>query len=160
MTYDLLDSTTLGTTAASVTFSAISQDYRDLIVVFSGTGGGSLTKINFNGDTGSNYSAVTAEGDGSSVRSLAFTSNTMFTANWGPTLNSTNIGNTIWQIMDYSATDKHKSVLIRGNLGVSGSATMTAGRWANTAAITSVVVAPDSGSFNSGSTFYLYGIAS
>ncbi len=69
-----------------------------------------------------------------------------------------NLSDAIAQIMDYSATDKHKTVLVRvGNVGNS-EVGANAGRWASTAAITSVRVAPNDGTFSSGSTFNLYGI--
>ena len=62
------------------------------------------------------------------------------------------------QIMDYSATDKHKSVLLRHSDSARQAAAYAA-RWANTAAITSMVLAPSSGTFSSGSSFALYGMA-
>jgi hypothetical protein len=63
------------------------------------------------------------------------------------------------QFMDYAQTDKHKTVLMRTNRA-GGGVSMIAGRWASTSAITSIVLAPDGGTFNTGSTFYLYGIVS
>ena len=60
--------------------------------------------------------------------------------------------------MDYSATDKHKTMLSRGGSSSFGVG-MNAGRWANTSAVTSVLVIGQSGlDFAAGSTFYLYGI--
>jgi hypothetical protein len=60
--------------------------------------------------------------------------------------------------MDYSVTDKQKTVLSRTNS--SFGTDITAGRWASTSAITSVTVYPSSGDFEIGSTFALYGIVS
>lgn len=61
--------------------------------------------------------------------------------------------------MDYSATDKHKTFLIR-----SGDATETwaiAGRWASTTAISSLkILDTASATFDVGTTFALYGIVS
>jgi hypothetical protein len=65
--------------------------------------------------------------------------------------------------LDYSATDKHKTTLTRsGYSDLSSVATVeaTAIRWANTAALTSIVFSTNVGSFSTGSTFALYGIAS
>ena len=59
--------------------------------------------------------------------------------------------------MDYSATDKHKTVLIRANHP--GETVACAGRWANTAAITSITINTAS-TFVIGSVFSLYGIVS
>jgi hypothetical protein len=61
----------------------------------------------------------------------------------------------IIQIMDYSATDKHKTVLIRNGLA-STFVNASANRWANTAAITTVSF--QVGTYGAGSTFNLYGV--
>jgi hypothetical protein len=68
------------------------------------------------------------------------------------------------QIMDYSANDKHKSILSRMNhLGSTDTATnASASRWANTAVVTSVTIFSGTGytqPFASGSTFSLFGVA-
>ena len=146
-TYRLIDSTILASSASSVTFSSITQDYRDLVLVVEATN--TTAFLRFNGDTGSNYAYVQMYGTGSSVASNSNTISSIYIANDG------GFGNI--QIMDYSATDKHKALLIRR--GTSTTFTMaTANRWANTAAITSVTISGLTASFNSGSTFYLYGI--
>ena len=76
-TYSTIATTTLGTAQSSVTFNSFSG-YTDIIVVCnlaisSGTGN---SKIQFNSDTGSNYSGTTVEGTGSSAVSSRYTSNT------------------------------------------------------------------------------------
>jgi hypothetical protein len=63
----------------------------------------------------------------------------------------------IANIMDYSATDKHKTILTRGN-GTSDAVIAFANRWANTAAVTSVAASTLTGTFNSGTTISLYGV--
>ena len=156
-TYDLLDSTTLTSSASSVTFSSISQDYRDLVLVFDAKTElyAGLWPIYFNSDTtASNYNRVFMRGDGSSTSSQTSNTSTFYSVN---TVN----GQNIMQIMDYSATDKHKTVLTRSNLPDSYVYAI-AGRWANTSAITSITL--ETGYVESpwatGSTFHLYGIAS
>jgi hypothetical protein len=63
------------------------------------------------------------------------------------------------QIMDYSATDKHKTILGRGN--ADGAYTIaTANRWANTSAVTSVTLYAAGDAWASGTTVSIYGIAS
>jgi hypothetical protein len=156
-TYTPLATVTLGSSASSVSFSSIPATYRDLVLVVSGTtstGAGAPTR--FNGDSGSNYSQVFAAGDGSSPFSSSGSGTSLeigfFTAN--PAMSIT-------QIMDYSATDKHKTVLVRyGSPASSNVTAMRAARWANTSAITSLAITLGSGSFLTGSTFNLYGIAS
>lgn len=152
---------TLGSSAATVSFTSISGSYRDLLLVSSVTGlAGSPVSAGafarFNSDSGSNYSTVYMYGNGSSTGSGTEATTTLF---WGafPAAG----GNHLFQILDYSATDKHKSVLGRAN-GNGASVWAHAGRWASTAAITSIVLtAPDYGTqtFNAGSTFMLYGVS-
>jgi hypothetical protein len=160
-TYTALATVTLGGTASSVTFSSIPATYRDLILVTSAKNASTTDtdnlNIRFNGDTGSNYSYVqmfgigsdsggTGSGTETNLRALLFSGST-----------KTYFANGVAQIMDYSATDKHKTVISRRD-SVDDYTVAVAGRWANTAAITSVVLTPVSGSLASGSTFNLFGV--
>ena len=158
-TYTALANITLGSSASSVTFSSIPATYRDLVLVIAGNATLQTNPtIQLNGDTGSNYSNVWMGGSGSAASSGSNSSNYNFAG-----AISTSESNNILQIMDYAATDKHKTTLVRGNaanstLGEAASA--WAGRWANTAAVTSVRFFLSSGTMNSGTTLALYGIAS
>jgi hypothetical protein len=155
MSYIALATTTLSSAAGSITFSSIPATYRDLILVANASSSfDDLGRVQFNGDTGSNYSSVIMFGDGSSAVSEAFTS----THIWTYRIGTTNRGTGILQIMDYAQTNKHKTVLAR--VGESGRmVSATAGRWANTNAITSVTWTPQGGNWTAGSTFSLYGVA-
>jgi hypothetical protein len=151
-TYTPLATVTLGSTASSVTFSNIPATYRDLILVTrnSMTLGYSLY-LRFNNDTAANYSAVRMFNSGNSA----------FSDNAAPAElgfnTTTNIG--IANIMDYSATDKHKSYLTRwGNADGTSYVQAYAARWANTAAINTLNIAPSLGLITAGSTFSLYGV--
>ena len=150
-TYFPLANITLGSSASSVTFSSIPATYRDLVLVssISVTAGGNAT-ISFNGDTGANYSRVYMLGTGSSAISGSDTSRQFTQVTTG--LRTSNIT----QIMDYSATDKHKAVLVRDNNTTDG-VVGYAFRWANLSAITSITI---TASFASTATFALYGISS
>lgn len=156
-TYIPLATVTLATTATSVTFSSIPATYRDLIIVVNGTGSTSGEyRVRFNGDTGSNYISVYMYAP--TPQSGAAT-NTYLGASIGPTSPQP----TIFQVMDYSATDKHKTVLYRTGLVDSGATfyvSANAVRWASTTAITSCSFTMPSGSFNTGLTVNLYGIVS
>lgn len=153
-TYEPLETIVLDNAASSVTFFNISQDYRDLVVVINGTATGFESIIfQFNGDTtDANYANVLMYGDGASAGSTS--------GNGGKGgLIQTTLSNSIAQIMDYTATDKHKTFISRGN--VAGNQTRaTASRWANTSAITSIRFHVGAQSFNAGTTFELFGIAS
>ena len=152
-TYTPLANITLGSTAASVTFSSISQAYRDLVLVYSGTTSAVAGVIaRANGDSGNNYPLVRMIGNSSGTFSSATTTS------YFPMVFSGDPQTAfcVLQIMDYSATDKHKSALTRTTHTSQSVVEALASRWANTAAITSLAVS--GGTFNVGSTFALYGI--
>lgn len=155
-TYDLLDSVTLSSSASSVTFSSIDQSYRDLVLVAEAKFSASdYLGFRLNGDTGSNYSYVGMYGTGSAAGSQSGTFSAAFANGF---YGSTNVLGII-QIMDYTATDKHKPILTRGNH--SGVVNAWAQRYASTSAITSIQFYEiDGGNLLAGSTFYLYGVAS
>lgn len=60
------------------------------------------------------------------------------------------------QVMDYSATDKHKTSLIR--IDSTNTTSAIAQRWASTTAVNSLTFSIGSGVFAIGSTFSLYGV--
>ena len=159
-TYDLIASNVLSSSAASVTFSSIPATYRDLVLVVSGartssTGFG--IRIRFNADSGTNYSQVIMRGNGSTSTSNSSTEPYIYFDAWTTGAFGTGQSNAIFQIMDYSATDKHKTVLQR----VNNSALLTsaqAARWASTSAINEIYV--EGSDWASGTSFYLYGIVS
>jgi hypothetical protein len=153
-TYTPIASITLGSSASSVTFSSISADYRDLIFVWTGTQSvADDFRIYLNSDTGTNYSFVRARADGTDDSSESGSGESGLKVAAG-TFGSTS--SVIVQLMDYSATDKHKTALVRSN---SNNVAMLASRWADTSAITSVKAETESGNFSVGSTFSIYGIA-
>jgi hypothetical protein len=141
-----------------VTFSSIPATYRDLIVVVAGTTSGAVgVALRFNSDSGSNYSYVLMDGYGSGSGSSS-SSGSDTSMNMGVIGNGQS--NTIYQVMDYSATDKHKTALNRTNSESWGGVRAGAGRWANTSAITSVQVFTNGvNTFSSGTSFSLYGVA-
>jgi len=156
-TYTPLATKTLTATATSVTFSSIGQGFRDLVLVtVNSPSSGNYVQYNINGDLGANYPAVVMSGNGSTTYSATnnfpYADMTMGILAPGITI--------ISNFMDYSATDKHKTFISRGNLASSG-AGASAHRWANTSAITSISINQGGyGSFAIGSTFTLYGINS
>jgi len=152
-TYTQINSVTLASASSSVTFGSIPQNFRDLILTVDGTST-LLTNvyIRFNSDSGTSYSYVYAWGNGSSTESAASNLSSISQLGLGPSKS-----NSLLQIMDYSATDKHKACLVRANVGLSF-IQMAAERWANTSAITTLQIFPAQGVINSGTTFTLYGI--
>ena len=134
---------------ASVTFASIPATYRDLVLVVRNTSTVGVLLANFNNDTATNYTRVQMTGSGGTASSAADTRGNIRTANATNALQ-------ILQIMDYSATDKHKSVLVRTNRP--GEVAAYAQRWADTSAINEIDVTLTSGTFTG--TMGLYGIAS
>ena len=159
-TYIPLANITLGTAASSVTFSSIPATYRDLVLVVDcTTASNSGIEFRINADSGSNYSVVNMRGIPTTTASSATNTGTYLLTAFSQALAGQRY-NTIVQFMDYSATDKHKSVLIRTNYDNAASVEALAGRWASTSAMTSLLFRSNVGNFNVGSTFNLFGIAS
>ena len=156
-TYTPIATTTLGSATGSYTFSSIPQTYTDLVVVAQATisvAAGSV--VQFNGDTGNNYSYTYISGDGSSASSSRVTNNN-YIQTGGFQSNGTN-GAMITNILNYSNATTYKTLLSRENATFEVRAYV--GLWRNTAAITSITLFPTSGTYSTGSTFTLYGIAS
>jgi hypothetical protein len=154
-TYTPLATITLGSAAASVTFGSIPATYRDLILVLQGLANTSILSatMRLNGDTGSNYSYVFMTGTGSVAQSSAATDTRINVA----AISASSMSQTIFQLQDYSATDKHKALLIRTDVAGWGTRAGAA-RWANTSAVTSISIIIDGGSLTTGSTLSLYGV--
>ena len=159
MTYTLIDSVTLGSSASSVTFSSIDQSFGDLILTWETkvTASYSYVQVKLNADSGNNYSIVYMAGTGSTATSSSSSSGGFYpTQQTYPESTSTSFGNL--EFMDYSVTDKHKSILSRSN-NSSLATQASAFRWANTAAITTIEFATPLQTMAVGANFYLWGIA-
>jgi hypothetical protein len=157
--YTALANVTLGSNTSTVTFTSISQSYRDLVLVIEGRSTISENPtMRFNADTGSNYPMVNMYGTGSLARS-AGSGSAYFFIGYGVTFESAYRASAIINIMDYSATDKHKSVLIRDDNSVIATEAQ-AGRWASTAAVNSISCFFNFGAnWTTGTTFALYGVS-
>lgn len=157
--YVPLANVTLGSSAQSVTFSSISQSYRDLVLIgFSASASDPYIELQINGDTGNNYPAINMVGDGGSSFSQNLTTNYNYFDIAGA-LGSAAGFSFIINFMDYSATDKHKPVLWRA-VKASAGTLAEVGRWANTSAITNFKLDQYSTNvFAAGSTFALFGVS-
>jgi hypothetical protein len=164
-TYEPIATQTLSSATSSVTFSAIASTYTDLIVVcnnlFVASGTPNL-RVQFNSDTGANYSVTVLEDFQNTVYSRRQSSITGIDYGYYnyiyPTSTSTAPNSAIIQIMNYSNTTTNKTAIARVNNTYSGPITGV-GLWRNTSAITSVTVTNSSYvNFTVGSIFTLYGI--
>jgi len=150
-----LASITLQEASASVTFSGIPQNYRDLILVMNpAVAALTIPTYQINGLTSSIYSHVGAVGYASTTASYSGTE----TSGRLQQQQSVQVGQVIYtvQFMDYSTTDRHKLSLIRQSQS-NGDVSMTAGRIATLESITTIAISSGVNNFLSGSTFNLYG---
>ena len=152
-TYIALANTTLTGTDTEIDFASIPSTYRDLVLIIT-NGPTNDVYLQFNADTGSNYSWVWASGQSAGAQSNSASAQTKGYIGFEGS------GPHIVNIMDYSATDKHKTVLTRANAASNNITQMVATRWASTSAITSIKMVTDAANFPIGTTIALYGIIS
>lgn len=159
-TYTPIASVTLGSNATSVTFSSIPQTYTDLVLVtysvMSASGNTNFAKVN--SDSGSNYSYTVLNGNGSTARSARGSSQSVgliISSAYGQGTTNT----TITHFFNYANTTTNKTSLSRWNDASTGTE-LSVGLWRSTSAITTLDVVCNGGgvTFQSGSTFNLYGI--
>jgi hypothetical protein len=161
-TYTPIATQTLGSAAATVTFSSIPQGYTDLVLVVNGlvSSNSAAAWLGFNADTSSLYSSTRISGSGSTAASSRFTGRTN-SNNWyggsAAGLSSTNNNTVILQIQGYSNATTFKTWLSR----TAGLATETVvGLYRSTSPITTITLGMESAvTYSTGTTFSLYGIA-
>lgn len=158
-TYEPIATTTLSSAAADITFSSIGSGYTDLrLVVVATAAVADFANIQFNGDTGTNYSRTGLRGDGASTFSTRSTNSPRIS------VTNSNISTTIPALITVDifsyAGNTNKSVLATGSYDQNGSGSVdrSVGLWRNTAAITSIKFYLNSNNLNSGTTATLYGI--
>lgn len=154
-TYTPIANITLASTASSVTFTGIPQNYTDLVL----TASGSLTTetamtLRFNDDSANNYSISYLYGNGTSAIASSEGPQSVVDVFYMDD-NQSNTG--IAHIMNYANSTTKKTVISRA-AGTESLVISYVGLWQGTAAITSITVLLDAGSMNSGMTLNLYGI--
>ena len=162
-TYEPIATTTLGSAAASITLSSIPATYTDLrlVIVARGTTADNCS-IQFNNDTGTNYSETGLQGNGSAAASWRRTNVAyirLTNAAGLPTAANTFLMNT-YDIFNYAGST-YKTVLgVNSNdQNGSGDSGRLAGLWRSTSAITSIKIFTNFGAdFTIGTTATLYGI--
>jgi len=169
-TYTLISSQVLASSAASVTFSSIPATYTDLVVRASArdTGAGTTAWLQGKWNTStSGYSETYLTGNGSAAASGRVGSQTV----WGASgyISSDAAGNTASTfgsteiyIPNYAAaTAKPQSVFSVQESNSASTGVIISSMamlWNNTATISSILIQA-SGTFDIGSSFYLYGIS-
>jgi hypothetical protein len=163
-TFDPIATTTLGSTASSITFSSIPATYTDIRIVIVGRGGtGTGTNwdcyTRFNTDSGANYSTTVLSGSGSAASSFRITGDTgIYGLIPGPTSTAGAIGLVAVNVFSYAGST-YKTTLSECNQDLNGSGNVNriAGLWRNTAAITTISLHAQV-DFATGTTATLYGI--
>lgn len=160
--YDSISTVTVGAGGTStITFSSIPSTYQHLqIRAFAGnnTNVGNSTTIYFNSDTtNSNYNCHRLDGTGATISSGVETSPYAF---WYPG-SATYPSSTIIDILDYTNTNKNKTVRVLAGYDANGSGNvnMMSVLWRNTSAINTITIPSYSTSkWAQYSHFALYGI--
>ena len=166
--YELISTTVLGSSAASVTFSSLdtlAASYKHLQLRMTMRGQyasdpESYFWMRINGVTTNSYAAHYLQGNGSSVSSGALTNMAGMWFGWGTNNASTSkYGAAVVDILDFSQTTKNKTIRsLTGEIGASNSIALHSGFFNSTAAVTSVTVYQPKANIESGSRFSLYGL--
>jgi hypothetical protein len=169
--YELIESTILTGTQASVTFSGLgtySSTYKHLQVraTFRSTHAATDIPVNIqlNGITSASYSyhIMYTSGTGT-VSSFGAANNTSFylgNFSTGSTSTANIFGTSVIDLLDPYSTTKNKT--LRALSGVLGNSNITlgvnSGAFLNTASVTSLTIFPDTRSWAAGSRFSIYGV--
>jgi hypothetical protein len=160
-TYELIESVTLAVATGEVDFTSLPQGFRDLVIVESGNfitnGSANNFLVRLNNSTSSIYSGVRMTGNGSTTAS-GTDSATLFYVGGA---NNGQDSMMILNLMDYSQTDKHTTILASQD-AVASQTFRGALRFGSNDAITSIKFYTANAStikYDAGTTFNLYGIA-
>ena len=167
-TYTLISSNVLSSSAASVTFSSIPATYTDLVLRCSTrvpdyASVSPTTILTFNGSS-TTYNSTRLRGNGATATSTRQGSfiyiNVPNSLNGGTTTANT-FDNVEIYIPSYTANQNKPishSFAVENN-DTTAYVGVTAGSWRTSSAITSITIEPNSDTFVSTSSFYLYGIS-
>jgi hypothetical protein len=164
-TYEPIATTTLGSAAASITFSSIASSWTDLklvLVVPASPDTSGNININLNSDSGTNYSDTKLIGNGSAASSSRTTSAVRFRPGDGFNWTGSSTAPVFYEMDFFSyAGSTNKTVLFgtSEDRNGAGSTKRNVGLWRNTAAITTIAITTDAGTnYPVGTTATLYGI--
>ena len=161
-------STTVETPQSSITFSSIPQGYTDLIILTSlrsdrASAVRDITRIQFNGDTATNYSDKELYGTGSATSSASETTQTGARCGYPTATSATSntFSNDVIYIPNYTSSNA-KSFSADSTPETNATAQDTvliAGLWSGTSAINSIKLYPQIGTaFIANTTATLYGV--
>lgn len=175
--YDALALVSVSSNVSSISFNGIPSGYKSLEIrgvmqVERTTYGVAESRIQFNGDTGVNYSSHLLQGYNGGERAASQTSDPWIDFGFGAVA-ATNTGNQstpnwgsfVMTIPDYSNTSKFKSLKVlagndmngSGYSGVAGRIAHVSGHWRNFAPIQSFTISSDF-PMRPGTQFAIYGV--
>jgi hypothetical protein len=160
--YESISTVTVGASpVANVTFSSIPAIYQHLQIRIFSISGATYSDMNFNSDFNNNYSYHQLTGDGASLSSAGSASmNVIYANQLGASTTYPSVG--IIDILDYANTNKNKTVRLLSGLDSNGGGFIyyRTGAWYNTAAISTIRIAAQSGTstFAQNTSIALYGI--
>lgn len=165
-TVKLIAKSVLGSSASSISFTSIPGTFTDLMLVCSLRSSQADTVgyagIQFNGDTGSNYSGRYLNGNGSGTPgSASYTSTRIYGQGTGGDSSTSNTFSSMEFYIPNYAGSTNKSVSLTNVNETNATAaymTIVAGLWSNTAAITQIDLLYPGYNFLANSSAYLYGI--
>ena len=164
VTYDLIGSTVLTSTANSITLSSIPSTFTSLRLITSTFGSNTATcRLQFNGDTGNNYGIqfMTYAGSATPAANAVVNESGIYITGAQYGGSPTYPGLFIVDILGYASTTYMTAVNhCGGQAGGTGSSEwfQLGGAWYNTAVVNSLSLTRGSGTFNAGSSVRLYGI--
>ena len=160
--YDSIATVTASGSSAVLSFTSIPQTYTHLQLRIMGGNSGYACDMQFNSDTGTNYSCHRLTGTGSAATAGSRTSfGAIRFAQWsGLVYSGSVVSATIMDILDYANTNKYKTSrdLTGYDTNSVGYIDFESGLWMSTAAITRIDLTMATGNWASGSTVALYGI--
>ena len=168
--YEQIASTTVPAGGTStITFSGIPLTYSNLQIRGIGRTARALAEdglyFRFNGDSASNYTAHSLFGNGTTASSFVggTTSDTEIeTYNMPGNSSASNIfGVSIIDILDYSSSNKYKTIKVFGgfdNNSTNGRVSLASGFWRNTDQISSITLIAGNSTWLEYSSFSLYGV--
>jgi len=168
--YELISTTVLSSSTATVSFSSIVNTYKHLEIratlrTAKTASNADSFDVRFNSDSGNNYAYHGLRGNGSSVSSSANSSQNTMRFSFIPS--STDTANSysglVMSVLDYTNTSKNTTIRnLFGNHSTNANLSniaLSSGFWNNTSAVSTITfLNPGGEGFLSGSRFSLYGI--
>ena len=161
--YESIQTVTLGTSASTISFTSIPSTYKHLQIRVSArytTGTEAGIKIRFNSDTGSNYAYHELYGTGTGAGATGAATQTAMSDMVYINSTASVFGAAVIDILDYSNTNKYKTVRSLNGADVNGGGyvQLISGLWQNTAAVSNIEMYVSANAMAQYSSFALYGV--